>query len=176
MPCQLCPGSPGKHTCACMQSQIWTHNCVHSYVSQHVFYARIFVWSHILSIHRCFRSKSSEIVSQSHPSSFKKFSQAFGAEVPKRTNPVLSWSGLGSPPPAWMTEHVGGFKMQEGEGLIPSAGSLKVLESPLCTWYLMDPGHLRGGCVSPCLLSTRASCPSACPADPGDPSQGWRVL
>lgn len=69
------------------------YNCIDAYVSQHISYAHIFVWSHILSIHRCFRSKSSEIVSQSYPSSFKKFSQAFGAEVPKRTNPVLSWSG-----------------------------------------------------------------------------------
>lgn len=169
MPCHLCPGSPGKHTCACMQSQIWTHNCVHAYISQHVSYAHICVWPwpHILFIHRCFRSKVFETVSPNHPSSFKKFSQAFGAEVAKRTNPVLSWSGhtgcLGSPPPAWVTEQVGGFKMQEGKGLILSVGSLKVLESPLCTWCLINPGHLRGGYVSPCLLSTGASCPSACP-------------
>lgn len=169
MPCHLCPGSPGKYACACMQSQIWTHNCVHAYISQHVSYAHICVWlwPHILFIHRCFRSKVFETVSQNHPFSFKKFSQAFGAEVPKRTNPVLSWSGhtgrLDSLPPAWVTGHVGGFNMQEGEGFNPLSWKPESSGKYPMHMVLNGPRTLRGGCVSPCLLSTGTSCPSACP-------------
>lgn len=94
---------------------------------------------------RCLRSKTSEAAIHSDASSFELLSPAFGAEVPRRTDTVLNWRGclgwLGSPP-AQVLEPVGGFKMQEGEGLTLSAVSLTVLESHLCTVCLMDLGQV----------------------------------